>query len=222
MDVNQSKDLSQRRQQALDQLRNNLGASREEGQPVEKGHIHQALDVLRQMTRQARSQENTASSQDEEEVDEETYEETYEEVHEETGEGSAANLSAEGSITETIRQLVQQMQGQPPLPKRSDGQENGDAIDVPPELERFQIKQLYSPEFIKFFLEDMRLFLSNPTGPEEEPPSTSVEELESYQKQVKLRSKVLEVLLNETEEELVYLELRIRALRTLSDGTQGM
>ena len=74
-------------------------------------------------------------------------------------------------------------------------------------------QQLIGQLLSEDFLENTRLWLSSTEDPEKEQPSTSVEELEDCQKQVKYRMKVLKVLLAETQGELDYVELQLRAAR---------
>lgn len=206
MERNQDADRLSQRTEALNQLRGNRGSLRQLGSEGAEDDLKEARSVLKEYARQEKLKQSSAANpialdsnsllEDEDEDEDDVLPET--------------------PIADTLDQLRHQMQAKRALKKRLEAQDDLDvAENFSPALQHHLISQLLTSDF----LEHTRLWLGSSSDPRKELPSTSLEELETCQKQVKYRLKVLQVLLKDTQQELDYLTLQTQMMKGFSNST---
>lgn len=198
MESNQGPDRPQQRNEALIQLRGNRGNLRQLGNGGTEDDLKEARSVLKEYARQEKLKQSLAANPISSDSN--------------NTKGDEDNVLPETPIADTLEQLRYQMQSKRALKRKLETQDDLDLANTfSPTLQSQFIRQLLTSDF----LEHTRVWLSSSSGEQRELPSTSLEELEEYQKQVKYRLKVLQILLKDTQQELDHLTLQVQGMKGL-------
>lgn len=198
-----NENLSKRRQKSLSQLREGLGSPRQEISNTGIDALNQAREVLKTFSQEKKLEQNQDLISSD--------------LDEKLTEGSVIDdLSIATPVADTIKQLHQQIRAKKALRQQLEENPNSE-IDssFSPAIQQQLVSQLLSSDFLK----NTQLWLSSTAEPDKEATSTSLEELEGCQNQVKYRLKVLQILSQETQRELENLELQIRIAKGLFSQT---